>query len=79
MYYRIVSNRVKTGRIYGSSSYNFTYSEYDSAKAVKFYLCFKIFKYGRSNADLLNKNQGVGIYEFDPSVHNVPKLELNIL
>ena len=35
MYYRIVTNRVKTGRISGSSTYNYTYSEYDSAKSSK--------------------------------------------
>ena len=69
MYYRIVTNRVKTGRIYGSSSYNYTYSEYDSAKSSKNF----IYVSKSSNMEgamliSLNKNQGVEIYEFDPSV-----------
>ena len=69
MYYRIVTNRVKTGRIYGSSTYNYTYSEYDSAKSSKNF----IYVSKSSNMEgamliSLNKNQGVGIYEFDPSV-----------
>ena len=53
------------------SSYNYTYSEYDSAKSSKYF----IYVSKSSNMEgamliSLNKNQGVEIYEFDPLFSN---------